>query len=257
MHILYLDDSGSPANPNEDYFVLGGLSIPEASVRWLTHQLNELARELPGDIHHSRIEFHAAEVFSGRKPPWSKLHHWRGKTEKRESRIQVLKDVLGVLDKANPDIVAFGTAVHKASYPNADPINMAFEDVSSRFNRHLRNISTADRRELGIIVIDKSASETNLQSLARQFRDEGNQWGDQLRHVCEVPLFVDSSASRLVQLADHIAYAIFRFYNAGDANYLNCLEGRFQEKDGILHGLAHLKNGTNSCLCPACVSRRR
>ncbi|MEZ4609935.1 MAG: hypothetical protein R2838_06755 [Caldilineaceae bacterium] len=251
MHILYLDDSGSPANPNEDYFVLGGLSIPEASVRWLTHQLNELA-ELPGDLHHSRIEFHAAEVFSGRKPPWSKLHHWRGKTEKKESRIQVLKDVLGVLDKAKPDIVAFGTAVHKASYPDADPIHMAFEDVSSRFNRHLRNISTAD--PVGIIVIDKSAVDKSPESCP-SVPGRRQSWGD-------VAPRVRSPAVCRFQLAfgpiggPH-CLAIFRFYNAGDANYLNCLEGRFQEKDGILHGLAHLKNGTNSCLCPACVSRRR
>jgi len=29
MYILYLDDSGSVANPAEDYFMLGGVCVPE------------------------------------------------------------------------------------------------------------------------------------------------------------------------------------------------------------------------------------
>ncbi|GAG28924.1 unnamed protein product, partial [marine sediment metagenome] len=30
MHLLYLDDSGSTGNPNEEYLVLGGVSVYEA-----------------------------------------------------------------------------------------------------------------------------------------------------------------------------------------------------------------------------------
>jgi hypothetical protein len=46
MYILYLDDSGSVANQNEAYFVLGGVAVPEQSIRWLSHQLDELALTL-------------------------------------------------------------------------------------------------------------------------------------------------------------------------------------------------------------------
>ncbi len=34
MHLLYLDDSGSVNNLNEDYLVLGGVAVPENSVRF-------------------------------------------------------------------------------------------------------------------------------------------------------------------------------------------------------------------------------
>ena len=43
MYILYLDDSGSIPNPTEDYFVLGGICIPERSMNWLSSQLDDYA----------------------------------------------------------------------------------------------------------------------------------------------------------------------------------------------------------------------
>ena len=36
MHLLYLDDSGSAGNQNEEYFVLGGLSVFEAQAHWFS-----------------------------------------------------------------------------------------------------------------------------------------------------------------------------------------------------------------------------
>ena len=62
MHLLYLDDSGSPQNTNETYFVLGGISVPETSLRWLAYQLEEIANKLCPD-NPAQVEFHAAEIF--------------------------------------------------------------------------------------------------------------------------------------------------------------------------------------------------
>jgi hypothetical protein len=46
MYILYVDDSGSIPNPNEEYFVLGGVCVPERSISWLTRQLDDFAETL-------------------------------------------------------------------------------------------------------------------------------------------------------------------------------------------------------------------
>ncbi|MDE2984921.1 MAG: hypothetical protein OXU69_09465 [Gemmatimonadota bacterium] len=43
MHLLYLDDSGSAGNPNEEYLVLGGVSVFEAQASWITRRMDELA----------------------------------------------------------------------------------------------------------------------------------------------------------------------------------------------------------------------
>ena len=77
-----------------------------------------------------------------------------------------------------------------------------------------------------------------------------------IRNMAEVPLFVDSRASRLVQLADHVAYAVFRRYESGDASFLDPILPRFDEEDGKLHGLVHMQTVNPHCMCPACMSRR-
>ncbi|NOR22691.1 MAG: DUF3800 domain-containing protein [Candidatus Aminicenantes bacterium] len=66
MFLLYLDDSGSIGNTSEDYFVLGGVSLPEGSVRWLNHQVEQLAEQVWSKDPRA-IEFHASEIFSGRE----------------------------------------------------------------------------------------------------------------------------------------------------------------------------------------------
>jgi len=248
MHLLYLDDSGSIANKNEEYFVLGGVSVPEASIHWLSDQVERIAEKI--DPHNSRmIEFHASEIFSGRRSPWDKF-------PKKEDRVQKIKEVLLVLKNAFPDIVIFACAIHKGSFSSDDLMSKAFEDISSRFDMYLHRISPPGKYEKGIIILDKTTYENSLQELAKSFRKEGNRWGNRLTHIPEVPFFVDSKASRLTQLADHIAYAVFRRYNAGDLNYFNCIEDRFDRSAGVIHGLAHLQTINPHCTCPACITRR-
>jgi len=150
--------------------------------------------------------------------------------------------------------VAFACVIHKASYPGHDPMEMAFEDLCSRFNRHLmRMYSKSQDQHKGLIVLDKCSDETSLQRLAIGFRTLGTRWGI-LRDLAEVPLFADSKASRLIQIADHIAYAVFRRYEVGDSSYLDIILPKFDSEGGILHGLAH-KTSDTSCMCPACMSR--
>ena len=248
MHLLYLDDSGSIANKNEEYFVLGGVSVPETSIHWLSDQLEGIAAQI--DPANSRqVEFHASEIFSGRHNPWNAFRA-------REERAHIIKEVLLVLKNAYPEIVVFACAIHKESFPKDDLMSKAFEDLSSRFNMYLHRLSTAGKYERGIIILDKTTYENSLQELAKSFRIEGNRWGSRLKHIPEVPFFVDSKASRLTQLADHIAYAVFRRYNAGDLNYFNCIEDRFDRSEGIIHGLAHLQINNPHCTCPACITRR-
>ncbi len=249
MHILYLDDSGSPINPQEEYFVLGGISVPENSVRWLSYELEKIATQI---VHENpeTVELHAAEIFSGRQDPWQSFKN-------KQQRIDIIKNVLRTLSAANKEITVFACAVHKASYPQEDVVIHAFEEISSRFEKYLQRISeeTATQQR-GILVLDKSSYETGLQNLTSQFRKTGNRWGSYMKGIVEVPLFVDSKASRIVQLADHIAYAVFRRYNASDLTYMNMIENRFDERDGVICGLAHKISTYRTCTCPACLSRR-
>ncbi len=125
MHLLYLDDSGSAGNVKEDYLVLGGVSVYEAQSHWITKELDKLAESIDaGDPH--GIEFHASEIYSRRSAPWKGL----SQEEARGS----IKSVLDVLASAYDTARAFACVVHKASFPNRDPMEIAFEDLCSRFD---------------------------------------------------------------------------------------------------------------------------
>jgi hypothetical protein len=135
-------------------------------------------------------------------------------------------------------------------------MELAFEDLCKRFDIYLNNVSSPDHKERGLIILDESAYETTLQKLARQFRRLGTQWGN-IRNIVDIPMFVDSKASRPIQLADHIAYATYRRYESGDTSYFDIIASRFCERAGVLHGLAHKQQPPDqNCMCPACVTRR-
>jgi hypothetical protein len=250
MYLLYLDDSGSAENKNEQYLVLGGIAAFERQVYFLDDDLHCLAQRF-NQNEPDQIEFHASEIFSGRTDPWKSIRD-------KLARKQVLLDVLSVLARARPGVTAFACAVHKKSYPGEDPMEIAFEQLCKRFDLMLKRLNQdaeTGEQHRGMIILDESAYETTLQSLARGFRRVGTRWGV-LRNMAEVPLFVDSRACRCIQLADHLAYAVFRAYESCDFSYLNAVLSKFDQQDGKLHGLVHWQRVDPNCFCPACLSRR-
>ena len=246
MHLLYLDDAGSVGNANEQYLVLGGVSVFEAQSHWVTRELDKLAENIrPEDPH--GVEFHASEVFSRRCQPW------KGLTQQQARG--TIKAVLDVLANAYDTARAFACVVHKASFPDRDPMEIAFEDLCSRFDRYLERLRASGDSQRGLLILDNSTYETTLQKMSVEFRTLGTQWRV-IRHLADTPLFVDSRASRVIQLADHVAYAVFRRYQSGDTQYLDRIASKFDAEDGIVHGLAHKEVGNPRCMCIACLSRR-
>jgi hypothetical protein len=182
MHLLYLDDAGSAPNANEDYFVLGGVSIYEAQAHWFTQELDRLASTIDASHPHD-VEFHASGIFARKAKPWRDM--------KREEAQGVIKAVLDVLRRSYESARVFACAVHKASFPGRDPVELAFEDLCSRFDRYLNRLRGEGDRQRGLLILDESAHETTLQRMARDFQTLGTRWGV-LHSLAEVPLFVDS-----------------------------------------------------------------
>jgi Protein of unknown function (DUF3800) len=67
--------------------------------------------------------------------------------------------------------------------------------------------------------------------------------------------FIDSKASRLIQLADLIAFSMWRKYEYQDGRFFDPIIGRFDADGGVIHGLVHCKVKGRECYCPACMSR--
>jgi hypothetical protein len=134
-------------------------------------------------------------------------------------------------------------------------MEIAFEDLCSRFDLFLKRVHATGDRQRGLIILDKSSYETSLQNMAKNFRSFGTRW-NVIRNLADTPVFIDSKASRLVQLADHIAYAVFRRYEVSDASYFDIIANRFDEEDGRIHGLVHLHKNIANCMCVACMSKK-
>lgn len=247
MHVLYVDDSGSASNTNEKFFILAGVAVFERRLYHLISALDKVVAEfrLPDQ---NDIELHGSSMYNGRKE-FAPLH--------RPDREKMIHSALGVID--NTTLSLFGIAVDKQFVSPRDPVEIAFEEISNRFNLFLQRINNGnvpDQSQRGLIVMDETAHEGRLQSLARHFRISGARWGD-FRNLAEVPLFVDSKASRCVQLADLVAWATWRKYEMQDGRFFDQLIPKFDADGGVIHGLVHYARRDEPCFCPACHSRAK
>lgn len=123
-----------------------------------------------------------------------------------------------------------------------------------RFDKFLGRLHNGGNTQRGLIILDESSYETSLQGLAKKFRTDGHKWG-QLYNLADVPLFVDSKATRMIQYADMIAYSLRRYYENGDATYFDIIKGKFDTVGGVLHGLTHVIRAEDVCNCASCKQR--
>ena len=247
MHILYVDDSGSVENAQDRFFVLGGVSVFERGLHHLIEATDALVAGFDlGDA--SEIELHGSPMYSGRSRPWKSVNQ-------RGVREQMIVKALSLLSR-NASVRLFAVAVERAAVAPRDPVELAFEEVCNRFNLYLQRLNNRNpsNGQRGLIVMDESKHEQPLQAQARRYRTEGSRWGA-FRNLSEVPLFVDSRASRLVQLADLVAYATWRKYEHQDGRFFDPLIPSFDAQGGIIHGLFHYRRATVECYCVACYSR--
>jgi len=244
MFLLYLDDSGSVQNSADRHIVLGGIAVFERQPHWLSEKLDAIAQTIWPDSP-TELEFRASDMLSGRK-------HWRG--IQRGVRVAAYNEALRLLGGSKL-VHLFAAAIHKAAISPEDPMEYAFEQICNRFDRFLGRLHKQNNTQRGLIILDKSAYETSLQGLARNFRTIGHKWG-KLYNLTDVPLFVDSKATRMIQYADMVAYAVRRYYENGDAAFFDLISSRFDSEGGVTHGLVHFVPNGASCACHACRQRR-
>ncbi len=243
MHLLYLDDSGSVKNASDSHIVLAGVSVFERQPHWFSGRLDEIAARLRPDAP-QEIEFRGTDIRGGKKA-WRRIP--------KNERIEIYREALGII-AASRSATVFGAAIHKAAISPDDPMEYAFEQICNRFDRYLGRLHKSGDTQRGLIILDKSSDETALQGLARDFRREGHRWG-QLYNLADVPLFVDSKATRMIQFADLIAHAIRRYYENGDASFFDVFSTSFDAVGGVTHGLVHYTPSGSECNCLACRQR--
>ncbi len=226
MHLLYLDHAGDTKDEMQRHFILAGVSVFERQTYWLAQKLDEIAARFnPADP--AAIELHASPMFGGRG-------FWRRFPV--QMRHQAISDALAVLAQSHISNIVFAAVIEKGGTEPIDPVAVAFEQVCSRFDKYLLRLHRSGDTQRGLIVFDKATYESQIQNLATDFRRVGHRWGV-IRNLTEVPLFLDSRASRILQLADLIAYALFRYYERGDTRFMEPITMRLDRVGGAMQGL--------------------
>jgi len=224
MFLLYADESGTPGGDGKEHFVLAGITVFERKAHWLAMELDKIAARFNQQAPNP-VELHGAPMLAGRK-------FWR-KIPKAE-RLEAIKDALRLIDGSHYRIIA--SVVKKEAISPNDPVHTTFQQLITRFDHFLTRQHTRFKNpQRGLILFDKSSKEAPIQALASEFKATGHEWG-KVKNMADVPVFIDSKATRLIQLADLVAYAIFRKFEKGDNQFFNIIESKFDYFEGNHHG---------------------
>lgn len=261
VYLLYLDESGT--HGGSPAFVLAGLAVHEQDA-WHYQQKLEgvLRRRLPKGLRPRDFELHAAEMKSPIKwrngvkivSPWAQVSYG--------TRLDIMRAAYNAIgsytcqDTARP-CALFGAVIDK-SYRDRE--QRAYEEVLHKFDEMLTrqaHASDSGVHERGIVIHDRRSIERDVQGWTNTWRNVSGRIG-RLTHITDAPLFSDSRASRLIQAADFVSWALWRYYGpAADESRVKYLWPHFDNAEGKMHGLIHVFPGfkKGACPCPPCHSR--
>ena len=295
MYLLYVDHSGEVYNPLEKYFVIGAVAVFERTVYFLSEALNELQRAHLPELT-ERVEFHASAIRRHEKPPWDSITGEKrrelfeaiyrtiaemhtsasifGQAVEKSFVVPGFKERMGdalrrkkeaedrvesLRGPGRAEAKAEARRAHEESETLARQIvARGFEGLCTQFEFFLREFydeTRPEQQQRGLMIFDHASYQREIEFLMEQYRSIGTRV-TRLYNVAEVPLFTRSDASRMLQIADFVSFAIYRRYESGDTAFFDAIAGRFHERDGVVHGLAHVASSFSACMCSACLSRR-
>lgn len=221
------------------------MAIHESDVEAMRLEVERIVQQNL-DPHLHKVELHAQPMRSG-KGEWRSIPK-----EVRTKMLQSMSQLLGTFSPPSGRRYGLFSVVRAPeAVAYADPLERTFEELLLRFNEMLVRLKGND---FGIVVADKAKYESILQPVVRRWRESGTRFAP-LTKLVEVPLFVDSRATRMIQLADFVAHAVYRKYHAADGTYLDPMLPRFDATGGKVHGLVHLTKDHRTCSCLPFQSR--
>lgn len=259
MYLLFLDESGT--HYDAPVSLIAGIAVHEQDAWYLQQRLAKLLESLlPEDLNPLDFELHAAEIKSPydkrrKRSPWEAIRYGK--------RLAILDAAYKAIAEYPPQDpryppALFG-AVVDAAY--ADKVERAYEEVLHKFDEMLtrQGHEQGPPHQRGLALHDEAVVEGDLQSWTARWRETAGRIGV-LTHLAEIPVFADSRASRLIQAADLVCWALWRYYGLAksDESWIRRLWPMFDHDSGVMHGLIHVTREfrAGGCGCPPCASRR-
>lgn len=250
MYLFYLDESGLPKGRSTEYFVVAGLALHEDDCWPFARSLDNLQRRLLG-APDDTLELHASRIWTGRSE-WSHV----SRTARHNLIDKTFQHLKTWTAPSGRSPRYFAVAVHKHSFPGQSSLELAHEQLLARMDAFLTREHLAGNSHRSLVIADKSGYEQLMQGLVASWKVGGGSLG-RLHGLIEVPLYVDSKASRLIQAVDFVAWAVYSYYENLHVEWIQKLHERFDSDSGVQHGLTHLVRKHRMCACAPCVSRAR
>ena len=249
LYIGFVDESGTHGSSR--VMVVAGLMIHEEDVWHLQQRIDVfLYRRLRAlGYDHTLFELHATELWRGRNE-WAAISG--------PNRHRILGGAYACLAgyrPFNPDFPMrlLGVVLDRDSTGGK---LRAYELVAKKFDDFVNRMGRKSGiRQRGLILHDKGGVDERLQAWISQWRAATSSLG-RISNLADVPFFSDSKATRALQAADLVAYALYRYYAGGfDDRFTHRLWALFDTDQGKMHGLFHQSRNYESCPCPACRNR--
>jgi len=271
MYLLFVDESGTHGGSHA--FVLGGAAIHERDARRLHKLLDDAVQRCVTNpaLNAEEFELHVSEMKNAKKPKQTsskqqKVSNWAFIS--RTDRLALLEESYKIIRDFQPSdpslpMALFGVAVDRdfrSGLPPAAREAFAYEVLLNKFDVMLkRNRSDNGNFDLGLVIHDRRVvAERDIQAWTREWRRAAGTVG-QIRNLADVPLFADSKATRLIQVADLVSYGIWSHYspNPPKNDYMDFLWDGFDKKLDQMCGMVHYtpSYGSGTCTCRSCSDR--
>jgi hypothetical protein len=243
-----LDESGDPFGwKQQRNFVLGGIAVHETQIYRLSNKLDQLQKEYFPD-RQIPVEFHVTQI-RNRKDEYSSFSE--------DEREEIISKVYSILAKQRfPRVILFATSLDVSALPNrAAATQINFENICKNFNLNLYHSmlhakKTGKPFSKGLVIIDRGREKRYLQ-LFDEFRRSEEVEG-YLANVVDIPYFGACSDTRMLQYADFVSNAVWRYYEYGDSEHIDQIKHLFYcgSENWPVSGLNHITK--HDCDCYSC-----
>jgi len=293
MYVCYIDESGTPDVPgNTSHFVLAGLAIPISQWKTIDEAISKiLARYDLGDAEFHTAWILRKYLEQSRIPDFDKLSRIARRTAVEKERVkellrlqkqkasnykqikktyahtaayihltfaertkmvQEVADLIGSWDRARLFAESIDKTHFNQSTSQRSIDEQAFEQVVSRFEQYM--VKATGNDNFGLLVHDNNETVAKKHTaLMRQFHLNGTLW-TKIRRIIDTPLFVNSSLTSLVQMADLCAYALRRYFENGEADLFRRVFRRADRVKGTVVGIRHFTD--LKCVCDVCKAHK-
>lgn len=249
MHLLFLDESGTPPHPNKAkgrYLVIGGLIIPEEEWHGAARALADVKRRfgVNGEI--------KWRYFGDRNNDPRNILAKLDQPQRENFRNEVF-DI--ITSRENLKIIACVTCVEAAYAMSSvscqdDIYHLTYKGVTERFQYYLQDRSSAiGSSQFGMVISDHrmKSDDAKLRRHHHELVEKKNPFSSTYENLIETIQFSPSDFSAGLQLADMAAGAVHRAYQYQEKRFAERLKSSFRARaDGRImgYGLVHMPKAT-------------